>query len=89
MNQRNEFKGTKRVCFAFSLAMVTGWGATSYDSSENPATLLQATLKIVNPTFCKQAFKQWTEITDEQICAGVENWDKDSCQGDSGKNFHF
>lgn len=65
--------------------MITGWGATSYESGDNPATLLQATLKIVNQAYCKKAFQQWTEITDEQICAGVEGWDKDSCQGDSGK----
>lgn len=34
--------------------MVTGWGLTSFNG-QSSATLLQATLKVVNPTFCKNA----------------------------------
>lgn len=68
----------------FSSLTVTGWGATSYGGSSSP-TLLQATLKVVNPNFCKNAFQKYMVITDEYLCAASEGFDKDSCQGDSGK----
>lgn len=60
-------------------AMITGWGATSYGGSGSP-TLLQATLKVVNQKFCKEAFQRYLEITDEYLCATSEGFDKDSCQ---------
>lgn len=55
--------------------MIAGWGATAYNGESSP-TLLQASLKIVNPNFCKKAFEKWLTITDEYICAASEGFDK-------------
>lgn len=60
-------------------ALITGWGRTAYQGVSS-SILLQASLKIVSQSSCKQAFKRWVNITDVYMCAATEGFDKDACQ---------
>jgi hypothetical protein len=60
-------------------ALITGWGRTAYQGVSS-SVLLEASLKIVSDTFCRNAFKRWVNITEVYMCAASEGFDKDACQ---------
>ncbi|XP_071508671.1 uncharacterized protein [Diadema antillarum] len=66
---------------AGTTAVVTGWGALEQGGS-TPDELYEVEVPIVNQTQCDEWYDG--EITDNMICAGVEQGGIDSCQGDSG-----
>uniref|UniRef100_A0A3P9ILQ0 trypsin n=1 Tax=Oryzias latipes TaxID=8090 RepID=A0A3P9ILQ0_ORYLA len=49
-----------------------------------PEILQEVNVPIVGPNRCRCYYKDGNEITDNMLCAGLENGGKDSCQGDSG-----
>uniref|UniRef100_A0A8C8DR23 Peptidase S1 domain-containing protein n=1 Tax=Oryzias sinensis TaxID=183150 RepID=A0A8C8DR23_9TELE len=61
---------------------VTGFGDNGFGSS--PEILQEVNVPIVGPNRCRCYYKDGNEITDNMLCAGLENGGKDSCQGDSG-----
>ncbi|KAM6965936.1 serine protease 27-like [Tautogolabrus adspersus] len=80
----------KPVCLAASDSVfdagttcwVTGWGTIRSDVPLGfPQTLQEVSVPIVSNTRCSQSY---SSITDNMICAGLEEGGKDSCQGDSG-----
>ncbi|XP_041840323.1 tryptase-like [Melanotaenia boesemani] len=60
---------------------VTGFGLT--DSGSQPETLQEVEVPIVGHNKCS-CYNQDNAITENMLCAGVDNGGKDSCQGDSG-----
>uniref|UniRef100_A0A3B3CRK7 Serine protease 27-like n=1 Tax=Oryzias melastigma TaxID=30732 RepID=A0A3B3CRK7_ORYME len=56
---------------------VTGFGYS-------PDVLQEVNVPIVGPNRCRCYYGDSNEITDNMLCAGLENGGKDSCQGDSG-----
>ncbi|XP_054158034.1 proclotting enzyme-like [Oppia nitens] len=67
--------------YAGQLALVTGWGHTTFNGKNSPK-LRQVSLPVWNNTACDSVFS--TAITDQMLCAGNPAGGKDSCQGDSG-----
>ncbi|KAL5291495.1 HABP2 family protein [Megaselia abdita] len=61
--------------------IVTGWG-TQHFSGPYSHILMEVNLPIWEMEKCRELFVQ--RITDNVICAGVEDGGRDSCQGDSG-----
>ena len=45
--------------------------------------MLKVQVPIVSPEKCVENYKGLAQITDNQLCAGGQNW-QDSCGGDSG-----
>lgn len=70
-------------------AMVLGWGHTSYGGI-NSRVLQQATVPIVDTAECNSIYKKIPSgtfsrgITNNFLCAGLEEGGKDACQNDSG-----
>ena len=63
---------------------VTGWG-TLKSGGKQPKTLMKVHVPIVDHATCISNYAaQGYDVTDNMICAGLENGGKDSCQGDSG-----
>ena len=62
---------------------VSGWGTTK-EGGKQPKKLMKVTVPIVDRDVCNG--KDWYdgEISENMICAGLEEGGKDSCQGDSG-----
>ena len=67
--------------YAGQLAIVTGWGHTSFGGKGSPQ-LRQVSIPVWNNTSCDASFS--VAITDTMLCAGNKHGGKDSCQGDSG-----
>ena len=65
------------------LATVSGWGNLS-DGGTSPDRLHEVLVPIVSNSTCNQPQSYGGDISDKQICAGLEQGGKDSCQGDSG-----
>ncbi|XP_072282369.1 trypsin-like [Pyxicephalus adspersus] len=63
--------------------LVSGWGTTTSPEANYPTNLQCVEVKTVPPAACKEAYPN-DEITDNMLCAGVQEGGKDSCQGDSG-----
>lgn len=61
-------------------ATVTGWGALT-EGGASPDVLYQVSVPIVSNEVCNAANGG---ITENMLCAGLEEGGKDSCQGDSG-----
>ncbi|XP_037806930.1 trypsin beta [Lucilia sericata] len=70
---------------AGSIATVTGWGQDDENAEYMQNHLQMVQLTIIDPEYCNSQYaaKSLT-ITEEMVCAGVEDFTKDSCQGDSG-----
>uniref|UniRef100_A0A669F286 Serine protease 27-like n=1 Tax=Oreochromis niloticus TaxID=8128 RepID=A0A669F286_ORENI len=62
---------------------VTGFGTLSSGGS-TPETLQEVNVPIVGNNECKCDLQNFVAITDNMICAGLQEGGKDSCQGDSG-----
>lgn len=63
-----------------TLATVTGWGVTSEHGALAPL-LMEVVVPVVSNAACAQVYGN---ITDDLLCAGYDQGEKDSCQGDSG-----
>ena len=66
---------------AGTLALISGWGATT-DGGEIAAVLQKVQIPLVDNSTCNTAYGGG--ITENMLCAGLEEGGKDSCQGDSG-----
>ncbi|XP_064536496.1 trypsin alpha-3 [Drosophila montana] len=66
-------------------AIVSGWGKRTEEDEALPAMLRAVEVEIMDTNTCGAQYltKDYT-ITDEMLCAGVEEGGKDACQGDSG-----
>lgn len=62
--------------------VATGWGITS-ENGNSSSLLRQVTLPVLGPESCR-ATGNGSGITDNMICAGLPQGEKDTCQGDSG-----
>jgi secreted trypsin-like serine protease len=62
------------------MTRVLGWGATR-ESGPSSSQLLRVDVPIVSNSSCSGSY---SGITENMICAGLEQGGKDSCQGDSG-----
>ncbi|XP_015237157.1 PREDICTED: transmembrane protease serine 9-like isoform X2 [Cyprinodon variegatus] len=63
---------------------VTGWGTIgSGVPLPSPKNLMEVTVPVVGNRQCKCNYGERT-ITENMICAGLQEGGKDSCQGDSG-----
>lgn len=74
-------------------ATVVGWGDTDKSSfdSDFPKRLRQVSVPVIEQSKCRDAYNSpllpnflEIDITDNMLCAGFEDGDKDSCSGDSG-----
>ncbi|KAM5132225.1 uncharacterized protein ACMZJ9_019033 [Mantella aurantiaca] len=63
--------------------LVSGWGTTTSPAESYPSTLQCVEVKTVSVSACKAAYPD-DVISDNMLCAGVQEGGKDSCQGDSG-----
>ncbi|EDW60454.1 trypsin beta [Drosophila virilis] len=66
-------------------AIVSGWGKRTEEDEALPAMLRAVEVEIMDTNTCGAQYltKDYT-ITDEMLCAGVDEGGKDACQGDSG-----
>jgi trypsin len=67
---------------AAPLATVIGFGATS-EGGQQSDVLLKVEKPLISRRQCTDAYGE-QEITEQMLCAGLEEGGKDSCQGDSG-----
>ncbi|MFB1052425.1 trypsin-like serine protease [Vibrio diabolicus] len=63
---------------------VAGWGNTSTTDRVYPTVLQQVDLEYVDRTTCQNLSGNYSNVSDDGICAGYYWGGKDSCQGDSG-----
>ncbi len=67
---------------------VMGWGVTSIDSDAIPDKLQEANVNLSNNNICNatmvEEFDEVDPITDNMLCAAVDDSGKDACYGDSG-----
>ncbi|MGI9948543.1 trypsin-like serine protease [Vibrio hyugaensis] len=63
---------------------VAGWGNTSTTEREFPTVLQQVDLEYVDRATCQNLEGNYSNVSDDGICAGYYWGGKDSCQGDSG-----
>ncbi|XP_076171823.1 trypsin-1 [Ptiloglossa arizonensis] len=74
--------------FAGLMGIVTGWGALS-ESGSISETLQEVSVPILTNTECRATKYPARRITDNMLCAGYKEGNKDSCQGDSGGPLHI
>ncbi|MDF4333187.1 serine protease [Vibrio parahaemolyticus] len=63
---------------------VAGWGNTSTTDRVYPTVLQQVDLEYVDRAICQNLSGNYSNVSDDGICAGYYWGGKDSCQGDSG-----
>ncbi|XP_030067737.1 trypsin-like [Microcaecilia unicolor] len=63
--------------------LVCGWGTITSPTETFPETLQCVSVEITSHDYCQAAYPD-KNITENMICAGVPEGEKDSCQGDSG-----
>ena len=64
-----------------------GWGKMQHTGS-SVTDLQHASLKIIDPTICKQRNNKWAPVADKMICAANDYPNvQASCHGDSGGPF--
>ena len=66
---------------------VSGWGTLQSGASSLPQQLQWVSVPVVEQSKCNSQYSAYGGITDNMICAGLEQGGKDSCQGDSGGPF--
>ncbi|MCP4688648.1 MAG: serine protease [Desulfobacterales bacterium] len=66
-------------------ATAVGWGAMNPDGSNYPNELHEVVLPVVTNAVCEAADEMvGLGITDNMLCAGLQEGGKDTCAGDSG-----
>ena len=63
-----------------------GWGYTKEGSGQTSNVLMEVDVPVVDQKRCKKSYSQ---VTQNQICAGYQKGGKDSCSGDSGGPLYF
>ncbi|XP_041673433.1 transmembrane protease serine 9-like [Cheilinus undulatus] len=64
---------------------VTGWGDINFAVSlPSPQNLMEVKVPVVGNNRCSCYYDSFNPITDNMICAGLEDGGKGPCQGDSG-----
>ena len=63
--------------------VVSGWGAVEEGGLPSPS-LRAVKVSLINTEECKALYRDWKDLTDSMLCAGVPEGGKDSCAGDSG-----
>ncbi|XP_071526051.1 trypsin-1-like isoform X2 [Panulirus ornatus] len=63
-------------------ATVTGWGSIVEDGPQT-TKLYEVTVPVISNLECETKYSA-DAITDQMLCAGLDEGGKDSCQGDSG-----
>uniref|UniRef100_A0A1B6E201 Peptidase S1 domain-containing protein n=1 Tax=Clastoptera arizonana TaxID=38151 RepID=A0A1B6E201_9HEMI len=74
--------------FSGVTGIVTGWGVKKTGGSTSP-TLQEVQVPIMSNDDCKKTAYGKTRITENMLCAGFPEGEKDSCQGDSGGPLHI
>ncbi|KAG7200504.1 hypothetical protein KM043_001068 [Ampulex compressa] len=64
--------------------LVTGWGVLEEDSKDPSPELRAVMLPHQSYEFCKQAYEDILDITQNMTCYGYKKGGEDACQGDSG-----
>ncbi|XP_055325062.1 trypsin-1-like [Sitodiplosis mosellana] len=67
--------------------IATGWGATK-EQGDISVNLQEVTVPILSNSECRKTGYGASRITDNMLCAGLKDGQKDSCQGDSGGPLH-
>ncbi|XP_076330438.1 proclotting enzyme-like isoform X3 [Tachypleus tridentatus] len=77
------------------VAYVAGWGKTETEEQPSPV-LREIGIPIWEQSHCRQAYKKYLNVTNEQMCAGYGDGKRNTCVGDSGgplmissKNLNF
>ncbi|XP_058839024.1 transmembrane protease serine 9-like [Topomyia yanbarensis] len=78
---------TAKKSFTGYDGIVTGWGATAENGAIS-VTLQEVIVPIMSNTDCRKSGYGEKRITDNMLCAGFPEGNKDSCQGDSGGPLH-
>ncbi|NWI56459.1 GRAA protein, partial [Calyptomena viridis] len=69
-----------------TICAVAGWGLTKNHQRSFSDTLMEVNVSVIRRDICndKQHYKGTPFITENMICAGAKNGNKDTCDGDSG-----
>ncbi|XP_011498156.1 PREDICTED: trypsin-1-like [Ceratosolen solmsi marchali] len=73
--------------FTGETGIVTGWGAI-VEGGPVSTTLQEVSVPIMSNAECRRSKYPARKITDNMLCAGYKEGQKDSCQGDSGGPLH-
>jgi secreted trypsin-like serine protease len=76
----------KQYAIPLGDAVVIGWGATAEGSGTTPQ-LMRVWVDVQDSAVCQTNYQEVIpslQITDNMICAGLQEGGQDSCQGDSG-----
>lgn len=63
---------------------VIGWGFTEQNGGKMSDVLLQASVQVIDSSWCNAEDAYQGDVTAEMLCAGTLQGGVDSCQGDSG-----
>ncbi|KAM7342802.1 trypsin-1-like [Cochliomyia hominivorax] len=77
---------SKEKNFEGEIGIASGWGATS-EGGSLAQKLMHVSVPIISNEECNEKYGE-NRITENMMCAGVPEGNKDSCQGDSGGPFH-
>lgn len=64
--------------------VVTGWGLTGEKNTIFPDHLQEVAVRLIDNDVCKSRFKNYHILTDNMLCAGYSEGQRDACAGDSG-----
>nr|XP_056702891.1 trypsin-like [Euleptes europaea] len=71
-----------RCSDAGTRCLVSGWGTISSPQASFPNVLQCANVRLINRRSCEASYPRL--LTNNMICAGIQEGGVDSCQGDSG-----
>ncbi|XP_047661257.1 granzyme K-like isoform X1 [Tachysurus fulvidraco] len=64
--------------------VVSGWGTTQVEAPKFSATLQEVEVTVIDRELCNCYYNSNPKITDDMLCAGNKQGNKDACWGDSG-----
>lgn len=64
--------------------VVTGWGLTGEKNTIFPDHLQEVAVRLIDQDVCKTKFKNYHILTENMLCAGYSEGQRDACAGDSG-----